>query len=232
MLPHAVDAVDPALIKAEEDILSYCLFPEPALSYFQWRATPAAARPPIPADEEEKKRKVDAAPIALPAQPLMAPQDYPALEGLLAAVKNLGINELVLRRGDVSVSLASSASAPAASRAAAAPAAPAAPAAAPAAPAAALAAPLQGVAAPSAEKEGETLKAPLTGTFYRANGLNAPNLVEEGAAVKAGQPVCIIEAMKLFNQIKAEKPLTLVRFLVKTGETVQKGAPYAVVKFS
>ncbi|MBQ7667093.1 MAG: acetyl-CoA carboxylase biotin carboxyl carrier protein, partial [Kiritimatiellae bacterium] len=82
-------------------------------------------------------------------------------------------------------------------------------------------------AEPQAEG-GETLKAPLTGTFYRANGLNAPNLVEEGAAVKAGQVVCILEAMKMFNQIKAEKAGKLVRFLVKTGDTVQKGAPYAV----
>ncbi|MBQ6103807.1 MAG: acetyl-CoA carboxylase, biotin carboxyl carrier protein, partial [Kiritimatiellae bacterium] len=79
--------------------------------------------------------------------------------------------------------------------------------------------------------EGETLKAPLTGTFYRSNGLNAPNLAEEGTDIKAGAPICIIEAMKLFNQIKVEKPLHLVRFLVKTGETVQKGAPYAVVRY-
>jgi len=47
----------------------------------------------------------------------------------------------------------------------------------------------------------------------------------------SGAPICIIEAMKLFNQIKVEKPLHLVRFLVKTGETVQKGAPYAVVRY-
>jgi biotin carboxyl carrier protein len=230
MLPHAVDAVDPSLIKAEEDILSYCLFPEPALSYFQWRATPPATRPPIPADEEEKQRKVEAAPIALPAQPLMAPADYPALEGLLATVKNLGINELVIRRGDVNVSLVNAAPAaaaaplPAAGREAGPVPGASAPGPAPA-PAAARA------AIPPAPAEGETLKAPLTGTFYRANGLNAPNLAEEGTDIKAGAPICIIEAMKLFNQIKVERPLHLVRFLVKTGETVQKGAPYAVVKY-
>ncbi len=220
MLPHAVDAVDPVLIKAEEDILSYCLFPEPALSYFQWRATPPATRPPIPADEEERKRKVDAAPISLPAQPLMAPADYPALEGLLATVKNLGINELVIRRGDVNVSLTNGGGAPAAAPAPAREAG-----SAPAAPA-----PVPPPSIPPAPAEGETLKAPLTGTFYRSNGLNAPNLAEEGTDIRAGAPLCIIEAMKLFNQIKAERPLHLVRFLVKTGETVQKGAPFAVVK--
>ena len=225
MLPHAVDAVDPALIKSEEDILSYCLFPEPALSYFQWRAAPPATRPPIPADEEEKKRKADAAPVALPAQPLMAPADYPALEGLLATVKNLGFSELVIRRGDVNVSLTNASAAPQAIREASAPS---------AGPAPDPSAPVPQAAAPTpqaAASEGETLKAPLTGTFYRSNGLNAPNLVEEGAAVKAGQTVCILEAMKMFNQIKVEKPGKLVRFLVKTGDTVQKGAPYAVIQY-
>ena len=225
MLPHAVDAVDPSLIKAEEDILSYCLFPEPALSYFQWRATPPATRPPIPADEEEKKRQVEAAPIALPAQPLMAPADYPALEGLLATVKNLGINELVIRRGDVNVSLVNAAPLPAAGREAGSVPGASAPGPAPAP------APAPAPSIPPAPAEGETLKAPLTGTFYRSNGLNAPNLAEEGTDIKAGAPICIIEAMKLFNQIKVEKPLHLVRFLVKTGETVQKGAPYAVVRY-
>jgi acetyl-CoA carboxylase biotin carboxyl carrier protein len=152
----------------------------------------------------------------------MAPADYPALEGLLATVKNLGINELVIRRGDVNVSLVNQAAVPTAGTAPAA-AAPAATAPSPA--------PVPPPSIPPAPAEGETLKAPLTGTFYRSNGLNAPNLAEEGTDIKAGAPICIIEAMKLFNQIKVEKPLHLVRFLVKTGETVQKGAPYAVVKY-
>lgn len=223
MLPHAVDAVPPELIKSEEDILSYCLFPEPALSYFRWRDTPPATRDPIPADLEEKKRKVEEAPKALPAQPLMAPADYTALEGLLSTVKALGITELSVRRGNVNVALRNTAAGPAPAKVADDASAPE-----PAAPAFTAPAPAE---EPAAESEGDTLKAPLTGTFYRSNGLNAPNLAEEGAKVKAGDPVCIIEAMKLFNQIKAEKPVKIIRFLAKTGETVQKGAPYAVVKF-
>lgn len=225
MLPHATDAVPPELIRAEEDIISYCLFPEPALSYFKWRATPPAARPPIPADEEERKRRADAAPKPLPAQPLMAPSDYTSLEGLLSTVKQLGITELTVRRGNVNVELRNSAATPVETKLADAPAADA------AAPApVAAAAPAPAAAAPAGEPEGETLKAPFTGTFYRANGLNAPNLIEEGADVKAGTAICIIEAMKMFNPIKVDKDLKVIRFLFKTGETVQKGQPYAVVK--
>ena len=221
MLPHAVDAVPPELIKSEEDIISYCLFQEPALSFFKWRATPPAARPPIPADEEERKRRVDSAPKALPAQPLMAASDYTSLEGLLSTVKQLGITELTVRRGNVNVELRNAASSPAATKIA---------------PVAADegsssdGAPIEQAPVAAPEDEGETLKAPFTGTFYRANGLNAPNLIEEGTEAKAGTVICLIEAMKMFNPIKVEKDTKIIRFLLKSGETVQKGAPYAVVK--
>ena len=80
-------------------------------------------------------------------------------------------------------------------------------------------------AAPAAPKK--TLNATLTGTFYRADAPGKPNIVEEGASVKAGEPVCVLEAMKLFNPVKAAEDCTIVRFLVKPGETVQKGAPIA-----
>ena len=73
--------------------------------------------------------------------------------------------------------------------------------------------------------------APLTGTFYRSSGLNKPNFVEEGGSLKGGEPICIIEAMKLFNQIKVEKPCKVVKFLVKHGSVVQKGTPLAQVEY-
>ena len=79
--------------------------------------------------------------------------------------------------------------------------------------------------------DGPTVDAPLTGTFYRTSGLNTPNLAEEGGAVKTGQPICIIEAMKLFNQIKVPRDCRIVKFLVKHGATVQKGAKLAVVEY-
>jgi acetyl-CoA carboxylase biotin carboxyl carrier protein len=78
---------------------------------------------------------------------------------------------------------------------------------------------------------GPSIKAPLNGTFYRASAPGKPNLAEEGATVKAGEAVCIVEAMKLFNQIKAEKPCKIVAFLAKHGEAVKKGQPLAAIEW-
>jgi len=78
---------------------------------------------------------------------------------------------------------------------------------------------------------GPTINAPLRGTFYRSAGPGKPNLSNEGDTLKAGDPLCIVEAMKLFNQIKADKPLTIVKFLVEHGTAVAKGQPLAVVKY-
>ena len=225
MLPTAADSVNPKLLRGEEDILSFCLFPEPALAYFTWRDLAPDARPPIPADEEEKARDAAKAPApAAPAKPLMAQADYAALEGLLGTVAKLGISELVIRRPGASVELKAGASAPAqvaepgspASRE-------------PGIPETRDPAPSPAPAPAPASLP--TLAAPLTGAFYRSSGLNQPNLVEEGDEVKVGQTYCIIEAMKLFNQIQCERACRIVRFLVKHGDTVQKGQPIAAVEY-
>ena len=221
-LPGCVDSVDPKLLKGEEDILSFCLFPEPALAYFKWRDLPPGDRPAIPADEEAKEKQKKDVPSA-PARPIMAQSDYVAIEGLMATVKQLGIAELTIRRSDVAFSLrgegaASAAAAPVAPIAET----PLAESSAPVAPAA---------AAPVADKNYATIDAPLTGTFYRSGGLNKPNFVEEGGKLKGGEPICIIEAMKLFNQIKVEKPCKVVKFLVQHGAVVQKGTPLAQVEY-
>ena len=230
MLPTAVDSVNPKLLRGEEDILSFCLFPEPALAYFTWRDLAPDARPPIPADEEEKARdaaKAAAAAPAAPARPLMAKEDYAELEGLLGTVTKLGISELVIRRPGASVELKAGASAPAPAPKSDIP-----ETRKPENPEAAAVADAPNSSGPKvAAAPAETLLAPLTGAFYRSSGLNQPNLVEEGADLKVGQPYCIIEAMKLFNQIKCERACRLVKFLVKHGETVQKGQPIAAVEF-
>ncbi|MBP5320408.1 MAG: acetyl-CoA carboxylase biotin carboxyl carrier protein, partial [Kiritimatiellae bacterium] len=100
-------------------------------------------------------------------------------------------------------------------------------------------APVAAAAAAPAEKpaseeavSGPTVNAPLNGTFYRSAGPGKPELAKEGDAVKGGDAICIVEAMKLFNQIKADKDLTVVKFLVKHGDAVTKGQPLAVVKYA
>ena len=86
--------------------------------------------------------------------------------------------------------------------------------AAPAAPAAESAAP---------EPAGEEISSPMVGTFYRKSSPESPNFVEVGDAVSEGQTLCIIEAMKVMNEINAEKSGTISQVCVDDGNSVQFG---------
>ena len=106
----------------------------------------------------------------------------------------------------------------------------AAPAAAPVAPAAAPAvtpAPAQDVAE---TVSGYVMKSPMVGTFYRRPSPDAQNFVEEGATVKEGATVCIIEAMKMMNQISADKSGVIKKILVADGETVEYDQPLFIIE--
>jgi acetyl-CoA carboxylase biotin carboxyl carrier protein len=96
---------------------------------------------------------------------------------------------------------------------------------APAAPAisapAAAASPAAPAAAPAAE--GSEITSPMVGTFYRKPAPDAPNFVEVGAAVSEGQTLCIIEAMKVMNEIKAERSGTICALVATDGNPVQYG---------
>ena len=102
-------------------------------------------------------------------------------------------------------------------------AAPAAPAAAPT-PTAALAAE---VPAPPA---GHAVKSPMVGTFYRTANPGAKPFVELGSVVKEGEPVCIIEAMKIMNEIEADKSGTITRILCENGQPVEYGQPLFIIE--
>ncbi|MDG1072943.1 MAG: acetyl-CoA carboxylase biotin carboxyl carrier protein [Akkermansiaceae bacterium] len=96
------------------------------------------------------------------------------------------------------------------------------------APVAPLAAPAQAPAAPAAESAapepaGEEISSPMVGTFYRKSSPESPNFVEVGDAVSEGQTLCIIEAMKVMNEIKAEKSGTIAQVCVDDGNSVQFG---------
>ena len=153
-LAAAAREIPAGLVKSEEDIISYCLFPEVALGYFKWRAAPASKRDPVPADSERLAASAAVAPAA-------------------AADK---------------------------------------------------AAPAKAADIPA----GAQVLAPLNGTFYRCEAPGKPNLAEDGASVKAGDAVCIVEAMKLFNPVKASASGS-ISFLVKHGSAVVKGQPIAVI---
>ena len=86
-------------------------------------------------------------------------------------------------------------------------------------------------AAPAAAPvvQGHTVKAPMVGTFYRASNPASPVFVEVGQTVKEGEPLCIIEAMKLLNEIEADKSGVIKEILVQNGEPVEYGQPLFVI---
>ncbi len=92
-----------------------------------------------------------------------------------------------------------------------------------AAPAAAPAAPLP-VAVPP-EPEGHLVKSPMVGTFYRAASPGAKAFVEVGDTVQVGDPLCIIEAMKLMNEIESDQAGVVKEILVENGQPVEFGQP-------
>ncbi len=94
--------------------------------------------------------------------------------------------------------------------------------------AAPLAAPIAAATAPPVE-EGMVVKSPMVGTFYRAPAPGASAFVEIGTAVTAGQTLCIIEAMKLMNEIESDVTGTISRILVESGQPVEYGEPLFVV---
>ena len=203
-LAAAAKELDPSLIKAEEDIISYCMFPEVALGYFKWRAKPEGERDPIPADAEE-------------AQSASAPAEKPAADPAEKAFADLGRALAGLVRASLGGEIPANAAAL------------------PAAPV-----PAPSSAAAETEKAasqdaggtlpaGTPVTAPLNGTFYRSAGPGKPEVAKEGDTVKAGDPVSIVEAMKLFNTIKAPCSGKILKFTAVHGSAVQKGATLAII---
>lgn len=75
-----------------------------------------------------------------------------------------------------------------------------------------------------------TITAPLLGTFYRASSPDAPPFVEVGSKVKKGQVLCIVEAMKLMNEIESETDGVVMRILVENGQPVEYGEPLFLIE--
>jgi acetyl-CoA carboxylase biotin carboxyl carrier protein len=96
------------------------------------------------------------------------------------------------------------------------------------APAAAAAAP---AAAPVAEAvpAGHIVKSPMVGTFYRSSAPGSPPFIEIGSSVKEGDTLCIIEAMKLLNEIDADASGTIRQILVENGQAVEFGQPLFII---
>ena len=80
------------------------------------------------------------------------------------------------------------------------------------------------------EPSGHLLRSPMVGTFYRAPSPGAKSFVEEGQKIKAGDTLCIIEAMKILNQIESDKTGVVKRILVENGQPVEYNQPLFVIE--
>ena len=85
--------------------------------------------------------------------------------------------------------------------------------------------------APDAPPEvlGHVAKSPMVGTFYRASSPGAKSFVEVGSVVKEGDAICIIEAMKILNEIEADASGTITQIMVENGQAVEFGQPMFVI---
>lgn len=149
--------------------------------------------------------------------------DLRKIKTLIELVENSGIAELEISEGEERVRISRSSSVQPVYTSAPQPQiiAHAAPAAAPAAPAAAPAEP----AAP----EGHIVKSPMVGTFYRSASPGAKAFVDVGQTVSSGDTLCIIEAMKLLNEIEADASGTIKAVLVENGQAVEYGQPLFII---
>ncbi|MBN2301721.1 MAG: pyruvate carboxylase subunit B [Lentisphaerae bacterium] len=234
ILPTVTNDVDPKLINSEEDIISYCLFPEPALEYLKWRNLPTEERPAPPVELEQKKDEKPEHEPAPPVKPFLTQTDYIELRGLLDKVSELQFSEVLIRRNDLSLNLKKTSglitshstvektsvqnvqTAELVD-----------------APKPALESQQSSSIPPSSQPvktDHMTIDAPLNGTFYLSPAPSKPPFVKEGDAVKRNDTVCIVEAMKLFNPIKAPTDCRIVRFMVKHGDSVEKGQPLIVIE--
>ena len=102
------------------------------------------------------------------------------------------------------------------------------------APAPAMAASPQAAAAPAPaaepEETGHVVKSPMVGTFYRASSPGAKSLADVGQPIKEGESICIIEAMKIMNEIESDHSGTVVKVLVQNGQAVEFGQPLFIVE--
>jgi len=151
--------------------------------------------------------------------------DLRKLKKLIDLVQESGIAELEVTEGEERVKIVRSGR----GSTEAGPAGPAAFAAPPAPASASAAAPVVAAETP-ATPEGHAVKSPMVGTFYRASAPDAKPFVEVGDTVKAGQTICIIEAMKLMNEIESDKDGVVKAVLAENGQPVEYGEPLFVIE--
>jgi acetyl-CoA carboxylase biotin carboxyl carrier protein len=153
--------------------------------------------------------------------------DLRKLKTLIDLVSESNVSELEITEAEGKVRIVKSMPTGPVSHVIAAPVAPAAALTPPAADPAPLAAP---VGAAPAEVSGHVVKSPMVGTFYRASSPGAKPFVEIGDTIKEGETICIVEAMKILNEIETDKGGTVKQILVENGQAVEYGQPLYVIE--
>jgi acetyl-CoA carboxylase biotin carboxyl carrier protein len=148
--------------------------------------------------------------------------DLRKLKKLIDLVQESGIAELEITEGEEKVKIVKGGGISVSQ-------APLAPAPQPAAPPAAAPAAAPPAAKPEAGQEGHVLKAPMVGTFYRSPSPDAKAFIEVGQPIKEGQTICIIEAMKLMNEIESDASGVVKAILVENGQPVEYGQPLFII---
>jgi oxaloacetate decarboxylase alpha subunit len=232
MLPNATkNVVNPELIETEEDILSYCLFPEVSMEYFKWRALAEDKRPKTPADIETEEFVKTKEPVKVESKtngnpdldPMLHPEDYEGVNSILERAGRMQLSELVIKKGDFNLSLRSgngSAKGHVISE--------------PFVEQAEQTATETAVEEKTVKQDAgdykETINSVMAGTFYRSASADKPVFVEEGTEVNEGDTICILEAMKLFNEIEAPFKCKIVKILIDDATMVKKDQPIMAVE--
>lgn len=232
-MPGARKELSKTLVEKDEDYITYAIFPEVALKFFQWRKNPTPPEPsePKPA-ESPAKPKAEA-----PPAPKLPPEEpgIRRLRSLLELTSTHGVTELDWEMGEERVRIKRGPTV----------AEPVAPVRPPTAEVPKLVeTPLVKVEVPTEPKptpqpepqpvkpavKTATITSPMVGTFYSRSRPETPPFVEKGDVVEPGQTLCIVEAMKLMNEIQAENKCRIIDILVKDGEPVEYGQPLLIVE--
>jgi len=151
--------------------------------------------------------------------------DLRKLKTLIDLVSESNVSELEITEAEGKVRIVKSVPAGVMPMMAAAPVVAAAP-----APVIAVAAPVAAASAEPAPIKGHVVKSPMVGTLYRSASPGAKPFVEVGSTVKEGEPICIVEAMKIMNEIEADKSGTVTQILVENGHAVEYGQPLFIIE--
>ena len=155
--------------------------------------------------------------------------DIRKVKKLIELLEESDIAEIEIKEGEEAVRISRTSSVPMTVAAPAAPAAPVAAAPAPAAAAPAAQEPPEEAKVAAPATSGQVVKSPMVGTFYRSPSPGSPSFIEVGQHVKVGDVVCIVEAMKMMNQIEADHAGVVEAILVEDGEPVEFDQPLVTI---